>query len=295
MIVAVTGGTGFVGSAIVSELLERGHLVRILSRRKPSVLPEGASHYPGSVVTGEGLRPFLAEAEAVVHLVGIIREAGTNTFEAVHHGGTVHVLEAAVETGVHRYLHMSALGTRDGAQSLYHRTKWAGEEAVRASGLSWTIFRPSIIFGPGDAFINMLAGLMRWTPLMPVIGGGSNRMQPVFIEDVARAFAATLENPRCAGKTYELAGPEVLTFRQILNTTANVVGKKRLYIPVPAAIARPAVSLFQALGIPVPLTGDQLTMLMEDNIRRDGDPLEDLGVDWTPFEEGIKQYLVSGV
>jgi NADH dehydrogenase len=291
VIVAVTGGTGFVGSAVVSELLNSGHEVRILSRIAPEKLPEGASHVKGSVVTGEGLSTFVQGVDAVIHLVGIIKEAGANTFEAVHHQGTVNVILAASRAGVRRYLHMSALGTREGARSRYHRSKWDGEEAVRASGLEWTIFRPSTIFGPGDAFINMLAEIMRRTPVMPVMGGARNLMQPVAIQDVAASFRTALESDAHIGKTYELGGPDRLNLKQILENLAQVIGKKRILFNMPLPLILPFVKAAALVKLPLPVTPDQLIMLGEDNIRTGGDPVEALGIRWTPFEEGIRQYL----
>ena len=295
MIVAVTGGTGFVGTAVVSELLAAGHEVRILSRKAPERLPEGASHVSGSVVTGEGLNILVEGVDAVVHLVGIIKESGANTFKAAHYEGTVNILAAASRAEVHRYLHMSAMGTRKDAVSKYHRTKYAAEEAVRASGLDWTIFRPSTIFGPSDAFINMLTDIMRKTPVMPVVGGGKTRMQPISVENVATAFRKALESDVTIRKTYELGGPEQLNLRQVLKIVAKVIGKSRLFISLPLVIMTPVAKLGELLRLPLPFTSDQLIMIGEDNIRTGGDPVEELGIDWTPFEEGIKQYLVSGV
>jgi NADH dehydrogenase len=293
MLIAVTGGTGFVGRAVVSELLGRGHEVRILARKAPAKPPgDNLSYYKGSVVTGEGLDPFVKGADAVIHLVGIIREAGTNTFDAVHSRGTMRVVETALRHNVQRYVHMSALGTRENAVSTYHQTKWAGEEAVRASGLAWTIFRPSIIFGQGDEFINMLAGVMRLSPVMPVIGGGKNLMQPVAVSDVAASFRSAVESMEHRSRIYELGGPDVLDFKTILKTTAKVIGIKRIFIPFPMFLIKPPVTVLQAMGLPLPVTTDQLSMLSEDNIRKGGDPVEDLGIEWTPFEQGIREYLV---
>ena len=295
MIVAVTGGTGFVGRAVVSELLKAGHEVRILSRKAPERLPEGARHVSGSVVTGEGLNILVEGVDAVVHLVGIIKESGANTFKAAHYEGTVNILAAASRAEVRRYLHMSAMGTRKDAVSKYHRTKYAAEEAVRASGLDWTIFRPSTIFGPSDAFINMLTDMMRKTPVMPVVGGGKSRMQPISVENVAAAFRKALESDVTIRKTYELGGPEQLNLRQVLNIVSKVIDKSRLFISVPLVIMTPVAKLGELLRLPLPVTSDQLIMIGEDNIRTGGDPVEELGIDWTPFEEGIKQYLVSSV
>lgn len=292
MLIAVTGGTGFVGKAVVSELLIRGHHVRILARKTPETPPgDNLSFFRGDIVTGEGLEPFIKGADAVVHLVGIIREARGNTFEGAHLFGTKNVLDAAIAARVGRFVHMSALGTRPDAVSAYHKTKWAAEEAVRSGNLPWTVFRPSIIFGPEDAFINMLAEVIRKTPIMPVIGGGKNLMQPVSVKDVAASFRAAVESSAHEGKTYELGGPEIFTFREILEKTAKAIGKKRIFFPFPEVFVRPPVALFQALGLPLPVTTDQLTMLREDNIRKGGDPVEELGIDWTEFERGIREYL----
>ncbi|MDF1527271.1 MAG: complex I NDUFA9 subunit family protein [bacterium] len=291
MIVAVTGGTGFVGRAVVKELLERGHQVRILSRKAPERLPEGASHVVGSVVTGEGLDSLVEGTEAVIHLVGIIKEVGENTFRAAHYNGTLNILAASARAGVPRYLHMSAMGTRKDAVSQYHMTKYAAEEAVRASGLGWTIFRPSTIFGPGDAFINMLAAVMRKSPVMPVVGGGKNLMQPVYVKDVGAAFRKALDSDVHIGKTYELGGPDLLNLKQILVKVSHVIELKRLFISIPLWVVSPVVKSAQLFKIPLPVTSDQLIMLGEDNIRTGGDPVEELGLDWTGFEEGIRTYL----
>jgi NADH dehydrogenase len=293
MIVAVTGGTGFVGKEVVSELIRAGHEVRVLSRSTPERLLEGTVHISGNVVTGEGLDVLVEGADSVIHLVGIIREAGANTFKAVHHNGTVNVIAATSQAGVRRYLHMSAMGTRKGAASIYHQTKYAGEEAVRASGLDWTIFRPSTIFGPEDSFINLLTGMMRKFPVMPVVGDGNNMMQPVSVKDVAAAFRTTLESDAHIGKTYELGGPDIINLMQILGIISQVIDKKRVLLPIPVQIIAPVVKIAQVLRITLPVTSDQLIMLGEDNVRTGGDPVEELGINWIPLEEGIKQYLVS--
>ena len=291
MIVAVTGGTGFVGTAVVARLLEAGHEVRVLSRSVPDRLSNGLIHFPGNVVTGDGLDNLVHGVGVVINLVGIIREEGANTFEGVHHGGTVNIMLASSKAGVRRYLHMSALGTREGAVSAYHRSKWKGEEAVRASVLDWTIFRPSIIFGPSDSFINMLVNTMRKTPIMPVMGGGQNLMQPVSVGDVAASFTTAVESEDYSGKTYELGGPDIFTLKQILEIVAQIIEIKRQYINIPMWVPKFATRLAEVLGIKLPVTSDQLIMLEEDNIRTGGDPVEELGVEWTGFEEGIRSYL----
>lgn len=294
MKVAVTGGTGFVGKAIVRELVSRGHEVSLLVRNVPgpgSPLLDGVRFVQGNVVTGDGLAELAEGQDALIHLVGIIRESAANTFDAVHRRGSENAVRSAEEAGVGRYLHMSALGTREDAASEYHRTKWAGEKAVRASGLEWTVFRPSIVFGPEDSFINMLADLMKKSPVMPVFGGGQNLMQPIFVKDVATFYCMALEMDRAGRKTYELGGPDVLSFIQILNVVKKVLNIKCLFLPVPLWFVSPFVRVGSKLGIQGPITPDQLVMLSEDNIRKGGDPVEDFPIGLTGLEEGIREYL----
>jgi len=311
MKVAVTGGTGFVGSTIVRELVERGHDVRVLSRgvhkgdlnavqgpgskvqreQQDTVGRVDATYIKGDVTTGEGMDELLVGRDALIHLVGIIREKGSNTFEAAHHRAAVNALETAGRHGVRRVLHMSALGARKDAVSRYHKTKWKGEEAVRASGLSWTIFRPSIIFGPGGSFVNLLASLMRKTPVVFYPGSGENLMQPVSVQDVARSFADSLEKESTSGRVLELGGPKIYKFKQLLNIIAEVINKKRLFIGIPSVILLPAVRVSDALKLSVPLSADQLIMLGEDNVVSDPSGMELLGFEFTEFSEGIGEYL----
>jgi NADH dehydrogenase len=292
--IGVTGGTGFVGSTIVSKLLTEGHDITLLVRNIPETGPgeqNNIQYVKGNVVTGEGLGMLVDGKDAVIHLVGIIREAGGNTFDGVHRKGTENVIREAKNAGVRKLVHMSALGTRVNAVSAYHQSKWAGEEAVRSSGLDWTIFRPAIIFGPGDSFINMLADMMMKSPVMPVFGGGKNLMQPVYVDDVARAFSEAVAQSWSTGRVYELGGPNVISFKGILKTISYVIDKKRVFVNIPIAIVRPLVGFFQSTGMTLPVTTDQLIMMQEDNIRQGGDPLDHFSFDFTPFREGIESYL----
>jgi NADH dehydrogenase len=251
---------------------------------------------PGSILAPEALREAARGCEAVIHLVGIIGEVGDQTFERVHHEGTLRVLEACQSAGVGRWIHMSALGTRPGAASRYHRTKWAAEEAVRGSGLRWTIFRPSVIYGPGDGFVNLFERMSRWSPVLPVIGRGTARLQPVPVESVAQAFARSLDVECTIGKTYDLCGTDRLTLAEILATILRVTGRRRLRMPVPRAVAQVQARLLEAifpalLGRAAPLSRDQLRMLDEDNL---GDPApaqRDLGILPVGFEAGLRRFL----
>src|SRR6266850_7183689 len=209
--VFVTGATGFVGHALLHQLCAAGYMVRCLVRHGSEGRLRGLgaiARIEGDVLTRHGLAEDMAGCDAVIHLVGIIREqrAAGVTFERVHVEGTRNVLEAARAAGVQRYLHMSALGTRPGAASRYHQTKWAAEEAVRASGLAWTIFRPSIIYGRGDGFVTLLASMVRRLPIVPVIGSGRARLQPVPVELVAEAFARSIRMATTEKHAFDVAG-----------------------------------------------------------------------------------------
>ncbi len=296
MNVLITGASGFVGRAVTSEVVRAGHSVRALVRRPPHEAGGPVAWVPGSILAPEALREAARGCEAVIHLVGIIGEVGDQTFERVHHEGTLRVLEACQSAGVGRWIHMSALGTRPGAVSRYHRTKWAAEEAVRGSGLRWTIFRPSVIYGPGDGFVNLFERMSRWSPVLPLIGRRTARLQPVPVESVARAFACALDTAMAIGKTYDLCGPDRLTLAEILATILRVTGRRRLRIPLPRAVAQVQARLLEAiypslLGRAAPLSRDQLLMLHEDN-RGDPAPAQrDLGIDSVPFEAGIRRFL----
>ena len=267
----VSGGTGFVGKAVVHALQAHGFAVRCLVRPGSEEKLrgfEGIERAPGDVLDPKGFAASMEGCAAVIHLVGIIREypARRVTFERLHTEATARMLEATTGAGVRRYLQMSALGTRAGAPARYHRTKWEAEELVRKSGLEWTIFRPSIIYGRGDEFVTMLARLARRLPVVPVIGDGRYRLQPIPVEQVAEAFASALERPPTVGATFEAGGPRAYSFNEILDLVGAAVRKpkvRKLYQPL--SLMRPLVSVLEHLPF-FPLTSDQLTMLQEDGV-----------------------------
>jgi NADH dehydrogenase len=232
--VLVTGGTGFVGQVVVRELQAAGHTPRVLARSAPRTPPPPASNtvspqwVRGNILDPQTLVSACAGTDAVVHLVGIISEQPPLTFENVHVIGTQHVLDAARACGVRRFVHMSALGARPNAPSRYHQTKWRAEEAVRTSGLDWTIFRPSIIHGPGDAFVNLFARLSRFSPVLPVIGSGTHLLQPIPVACVAQAFARALEQPAPSHQTYDLCGLRPVSMLQILDAILTATDRRRL-------------------------------------------------------------------
>jgi NADH dehydrogenase len=294
--VFVTGATGFVGRAVIQALRADRYTVRCLVRRGSERDLQGLGaieRVEGDVLVRRGLEEDMAGCQAVIHLVGIIRErpAVASTFELVHTQGTINIIEAAAAAGVRRYLHMSALGTRPGARSRYHQTKWAAEEAVRASGLGWTIFRPSIIYGRGDAFITMLAQLERRLPVVPVIGTGRQRLQPVPVEHVAEGFAGALVLPGTEKQTYEVGGPDTVTMVELLDMIAAALGRRRVRkVYIPLSVMRPLARVLHPLpGFPV--TPDQLLMLQEDNVCDPAPFYSTLGIRPVPLATGIGRML----
>ena len=292
----VTGATGFVGRAVVPALRAHGYAVRCLVRRGSELDLRGMEaieRVEGDVLSPDTLERNMAGCDTVVHLVGIIREEPStlSTFERIHTQGTVNVLEAASATGVRRYLHMSALGTRPGARARYHQSKWAAEEAVRASPFPWTIFRPSIIYGPGDQFVNLFAGLIRRYPVVPVIGSGQQRLQPVTVEHVAEGFARAVEHGTSVKHTYEVAGPDAVSMVRLLDLIGAALGRARVRkVHVPIGVVRPATRLLHRLP-GFPLTPDQLLMLEEDNA---GDPqpfYSTFGLAPVPLATGLRAML----
>lgn len=285
MRVFVVGGTGFVGQEVVRRLLLRGHTPLVLAR-KPRPLPQGAVLVEGDIAREV---PDLEGAEAAIYLAGIIRERG-QTFRAVHVEGVRNLLRAMERAGVGRLLHMSALGARPEAPSRYHRTKAEGEALVRQSGLSHAIFRPSLIFGPGDEFFGgVLRGLV-CTPLpfVPLIGDGSFPFRPVYVGDVAEVFVGALE--RGLEGIYDLVGPKEYTFRELLQLVMEVLGRRKPFLSLPLWLMDRLVPLLSPLPIS-PLTLDQYLMLKEGNTAPFPEALRELLPAPQALEEILSRYL----
>ena len=294
MRIFISGGTGFVGGHLKRELLKRGHELRLLVHRRNQDKESGVEQVEGDVTRPESFENELKGCDAAINLVGIIREFPSRgvTFERLHVQATANMLAAANKAGVKRYLQMSALGSRPNAVSNYHQTKFRAEELVRASNLSWTIMRPSLIFGPKDAFINMLARQMRLAPLMPVIGSGNYRLQPIHADDVARCFAMALEMPGTIGQCFELCGNNRLSYVELLDAVASAMGKSAPFKPhAPLSLMKLIIPVMQRLP-PFPITMDQLQMLIEENIC-DGCWKQTFKFEPIDFKEGIAAYLRS--
>ena len=292
MKIFLSGGTGFIGGHVRKALLEKGHRIRLLIHKRGDGFESGVEAVEGDVTRPDSFTGHLNGCDATINLVGIIREfpARGMTFDKLHVEATRNMVDAAKGAGITRYLQMSALGTRANATSAYHRSKYRAEEYVRASGLDYTIFRPSIVFGPHDDFINKLAGYIRSYPAVPVIGDGAYRLQPIAADDVARCFAMALEMPETIGNSYEICGSDRLSYNELLDTIGRVLGKSRVVkIPNPLGIMKLVVPLLQGFSF-FPITMDQLLMLVEENIC-DGAWQETFRFEPQRFEEGIRAYL----
>jgi len=293
VLIAVTGGTGFVGQQVVRTLRQRGHRTRVLVRdpaRIPFPPSDGIELVPGRLSDAAALRALTHAADAVIHLVGIIVERGAHTFESVHVDGTRAVLAAAAAAGCRHFIHMSAVGARDepGATP-YHRTKRRAELLVLGSGLPATVFRPSLVNGPGNVPIRTLARLHRLLPAIPVFGDGSYPTQPVWIDDLALAFALAAE--RDASGVFELGGPAVLTYLEFVRAIGRAAGHPRPVIRVPLSLVRAGAAACDLLGHWAPLTSDQLQMLVEGSTTPQNALERVFGIRPLAFEEGLRRYL----
>lgn len=301
-LVTVFGGSGFVGRHVVRALAKRGWRVRVAVRRPDlaghtqpmgvvgQVVPVQANvRYPDSVARA------LAGADAVVNLVAVLAESGKQTFEAVHIAGAEAIAKACAEAGISNLVHMSAIGADPDSDSGQARSRAAGEAVIRKHVPSAIIMRPSIIFGPEDAFFNRFAGMARFSPVLPVIGDGENRMQPVFVGDVAQAVVKAVEGGLAAGRVYELGGPEAKTFRELMQYVLDVTGRKRLLAPLPVPLARVQATILEMLPGKL-LTNDQISSLQVDNVVsssavNEGRTLEGMGIRPTAMEAVVPGYL----
>lgn len=293
--VLITGGTGFVGGNIRRRLA--GRPLRLLvrdPRRHADLAGVDVELIEGDVTEAESLRGALDGCAAVIHLVAIIEETGGATFDGVIRRGTENVVAEAQRANVGRFLHMSAMGTRHDPRFGYFEAKWQAEQAVEASGLGWTIFRPSIVFGPGDGFINVLAGLVKVAPVIPVVGDGSSEFQPIAVEEVAEAFASALDDPTTVGQTFELGGGEIYTYERLLDVIAAKLGKKKPKVHVPIGLMMPIVKLTKPLPKPLrpPVTEEQLKMLAIDNSSSDSATARLIGRPPLKLEDDL-DYIVS--
>jgi uncharacterized protein YbjT (DUF2867 family) len=295
---AVLGGSGFIGRYVVQRLAARGDVIPVGCRNAEGARFLMTFGLVGQIaainlaIDDEELLPaFVAGSEAVVNCVGILAEGGRQTFERVHHLGPARLARVAREAGVERFVHISAIGADPRSRSAYARSKAQGEAAVRDSFPTATILRPSVVFGPEDQFFNRFAAMAIFSPALPLIGGGQTRFQPVYVGDVADAVLKCLEDPTTAGRTYELGGPKIYTFRDLVELLLGEIRRKRLLVNLPFGAAEFQARLMSILPKP-PLTPDQVELLKQDNIVSSGAlTLATLGIAPTAVEAILPTYL----
>ncbi|NIR45039.1 MAG: NAD(P)H-binding protein [Gemmatimonadetes bacterium] len=266
--VFLTGGTGFVGGHVARRLAQRGHTVRALVRDAGSaaVLRELGFELVEGSLPDDLPDGALDGCEAVVHLVGIIRERPPQTtFERIHIQGTRRMVEGSMKSGVGKFVHMSALGA-DPEGTTYERTKYEAEELVRRSELPHVTFRPSVIVGEGGEFTGLLLRIVRYAPVIPVIGDGAYRLQPLDVKDVAEAFVQAAEREDLTDESFDLGGPHKLTYNRVLEIVCEELGLKRRTVSVPLSLVRPLVDLASSWRLPTPITSEELTMLLSENV-----------------------------
>jgi NADH dehydrogenase len=293
MRILVTGGTGFVGPRVVHALRAHGRDVRALVRRPErgaQLAGLGAELAGGDVTDPVSLRAALEGCTHVVHLVAIIK-GRPQDFDRVMTQGTRNLVAAAKEAGVERFVLMSALGTTATTKDVvpYFGAKWAMEQDVRGSGLEYTTFRPSFVFGRGGGVLPTFVRQVRYAPVVTVIGSGRQRIQPIWIEDVAEYLARAVDAPAAANRTFEVGGPDVVSWDGLYQTIAKVLGKRRRLVHVPAAVARAGASATQwAPG--APLTTDQISMIEAgDNVVTSSDAVDTFQLPLVPLEEQIRR------
>ncbi len=254
---------------------------------RSSALPDGVEAVTADVVTGDGMEHALQGVEQVAHLVAIIVEREPLTFDVVVRGGTERLVEAARAGGVRKIVYVSAIGADPDPRFPYWAAKWGAEQAVIGSGLTYTILRPSIVFGPNDDFFNRLAALVRWNPIVPIAGDGKTRFQPIWVEDLVTCIIACLEEDTHDGQIIEVGGPEHLTYEAMLDTVRRELGARRLKVHVPLSMVRLVAGAMEAL-LPQPLvTRQQLAMLAKDNATESDAVLRQFGFTPKRLADGL--------
>jgi NADH dehydrogenase len=303
-LVTIFGGSGFIGRHLVRVLAREGWRIRAAVRRPDlagHLQPLGAVGQIHAVQANLRYRDSVARAvhgaDAVVNLVGILHETGRQKFASVQAQGARIVAEEAARAGITNFVQLSAIGADAASQSDYARSKAAGEAAILASLPGAVILRPSIVFGPEDQFFNRFAAMARIAPALPLIGGGETKFQPVYVGDVALAIKAALEGRAKPGAIYELGGPEIRSFRALLEYILAETGRHRMLLPIPFGIAKLQASVLELLPGPL-LTVDQVTLLEKDNVvsdaaKHEGRTLAGLGITPTSYEAIVPSYLYA--
>jgi NADH dehydrogenase len=298
--ILVSGGTGFVGSAVVKELLRRGQRVAVLGRDAERIrqrLGTDIDAREGDVREPATLDAAMQGVEVVVNAVQFpgspieSRRRGY-TFEEVDLKGTRHQVDAARRAGVRRFMYVSAVGASRTAEKHWFRCKWEAEDYLQRSGLEWVIVRPAWVYGPDDVSLNRLLGMAKWLPFVPLFGDGEQDMQPVFIDDVGRVLADAAMRPEAANQLFELGGPEVMSMNDVLRTALEVQGRTRRLLHQPVALGKLLGALPNVPPLPA-LTADAIDFITMPAVADNSHLLEVLHPDLTPLRTGLSTYLAS--
>ena len=296
--VAIIGGTGFIGRNIVEQLAKSGARVKILTRnadRAKFLKPMGdvgqITAMAGNALDEDTLRMVMSGVDAVVNTIGILAESGTQRFASLQAELPGRIGKIASELGIASVVQLSAIGADDKSSSKYARTKAMGEAALLKACPTATILRPSLVFGAGDGFFNRFASMAVIAPGLPVIGGGTNKVQPVYVGDVASATVTALEGKAHQGKIYELGGPDIMTFREVMAYILKLTKRRRALLPIPFGVMGLAAGAMSVLPN-APVTRDQLKQLKTDNVvAANALTLKNLGIEATPVDLIVPEYL----
>jgi len=267
-VILVTGATGYVGGHLVARLVGGAEPVRGLVRRPDAKLPAGVDAVRGDVTEPESLPAAVEGVEMVIHCAAITgdrKEPYRGAYDRVNREGTANLVAAASAAGVKRLVVMSGLGCKPAPAGTYMATRWGLEEAVRQGGIPYVILQPSVLFGAGAPFVDALAGLARWSPVLPALGGGRTRFQPLWVEDLVTCLVLSTSKDELLGAEHPLGGAEILTFREILQTIAAALGKRRLILPLPLGIASLQAGALTALLPNPPLTPAAIELFSFEN------------------------------
>jgi len=292
--IAVTGASGFIGQYLTMTLMQRGHHLHLLSHRKDPdfVSPRGqVKIFQGSVDDIESMKKCFEGCDIVYHLVGIIVETKNKTFEKTVAEGTANLVRAAREAGVGKIVYLSALGTGPDSEVKYFQSKWAAENHVVDSEIDYTIFRPSIVYGTGDQFINRLARMIRLSPIIPVPGSGRFKLQPVYVEELCAVMALAAEKPETSGKTYDIGGPEQLTYLEVIDIIKRTMNRRRLTIHIPLSLVKAAAFILELIMKPAPVTRDQLKMMEAGSTCDQTVAEKEFGVKFSSLEMQLPKYM----
>jgi len=291
--VAVTGATGFVGRHLVNRLLRESHEITFVANRRSGInlFSDRVKYVRASVHNVHDLQKAFCDCQAVFHLVGIIAETRKNTFKTTVEQGTKNVISASQQNNIETIIYLSALGTSEDAESKYFMTKWAAEQFVKNSGLNWTIFRPSIIYGRGDGFLTMMSKIIKLSPFVPIFGDGKYKLQPVYIGDLVEAMSKSLTSKKCQGETIEIGGAEPLEYVEIINSIKKALNKRRMNLFIPMAVIKPVAVLLEKILKPSPLTTDQLVMLERGSVCDLSKMKRLFDIEPVGFDEGLKKVL----